>query len=223
MLWLPCRDGTRAPPAPALLPDKEELPSSVSVCALRGNGASLAPALPLARAETTIACGEVHVCTGKKKNQFSSAIPTPLAPIQPLAKACTPGKKWNQLRSATQALGPWPHPQPRQRLLSHVGEAQLLQGSCSSLLGHHPSPDRSSTAIEHRRSPGLHLALALVPSNPALPPTKAEADSTPQGKTVPMLTSDPVLPSKPLGACKLHRDTSTQGHPFKISISNCYT
>ena len=66
----------------------------------------------------------------------------------------------------------------------------------------------------------MHLALTLVPSGPALPPTKAVAASTLPGKTRPMPPSGPSLPSKPLGACRLHRDASTQGHTFKIRISD---
>lgn len=37
-----------------------------------------------------------------------------------------------------------------------------------------------------------------------------------------MLTSDSALPTKPLDTSRLHRDTPTQGHPFKFGISNFY-
>lgn len=35
-----------------------------------------------------------------------------------------------------------------------------------------------------------------------------------------MLTSDPTLPPKPRSTCRLHRDTSTQGQPFKTGKGN---
>ena len=75
---------------------------------------------------------------GKKKNKLSTFQPLwPWSSLWP--RFARQGKKWNQLRSAAQALGPaTSHPQPRQRLASRAGKAQLLQGSCSSFLG--PAP-----------------------------------------------------------------------------------
>lgn len=57
-----------------------------------------------------------------------------------------------------------------------------------------PAAIREMTVIEHRRSPGLHLAFPLASPTPALSPTKKVAASTPQGTVQYMLTSDTVLP-----------------------------
>ena len=135
--------------------------------------------------------------------------PTPPAPTQPLTKECTPGKKWNQHGSTA------PNPQAlamSKTKASHSRETHLSQGSYSSPLSHTPVPD--SDSIEHR-SPSSHLALALASPITALLPTKAAAARTSQGKTQAVLTSDSGLPPKPLGTWRLHRDTPTQGHPFK--------
>ena len=187
---------------------------AATVQALGGPGATLTPVLPLARTETTIACVQV----GRRR---TSSVPSnPTGPDPASGQGLHTREKWNQLRSAAQALGPaTSHPQPRQRLPSRVGKAQLLQGSCCSFVGPSPSADRSSTATEPRRKPGLHLNLTLV-SDPTLSPTKAVAASTLLGKTRTMPASGLVLPSKPLGVCGLHRDASIQGCPFKIRISN---
>ena len=53
------------------------------------------------------------------------------------------------------------------------------QGFCSSDLGPTPIPNRVVFATEQRRDPGSHLALALDPPSPDVPPTKEIAASTP--------------------------------------------
>lgn len=58
------------------------------------------------------------------------------------------------------------------------------------------------------------------PFESVVPTTKAVAASIPQEKINPTITSDPVLLLKPPGTCRLQRDVSTQGHPFKIGIGN---
>lgn len=119
-----------------------------------------------------------------------------------------------------QVLKPWPCIKPRWRLPAHPGETQLPQGSCSSPLAPNPHPNRAVIAIEHRRSPGLHLALVPAYPTPALPPKKAVAASTPWWKTQPMLTTDSTLPQKTLGIGILQSDAPTQGHNLNIGISN---
>lgn len=79
------------------------------------------------------------------------------------------------------------------------------------------------TATEPRRSPGAHPDQALALLTPALPPAKAVAASTSLGKAWPVLSSEPALPSKPLGTHRLNRDSSTQGHPFKNGTGNRFT
>ena len=74
---------------------------------------------------------------------------------------------------------------------------------------------------ERRRSPAWHLAQALAPLTPGLPPTKALAASTLQWKKQPVFTSDSSLPPKPKDTHRLHREVPTQGHTFKTWIGNC--
>ena len=80
------------------------------------------------------------------------------------------------------------------------------------------TPDREVSVIQHSRSPGLHLSLAVAPPSPVLPSTKAVATSTPVGKIYSMFISDPALPLKPLATCRLHRDTPIYGLTFKTNI-----
>lgn len=66
---------------------------------------------------------------------------------------------------------------------------------------------------------GAHLALALFPPSPTLPPTKVLAVCTLQ-EIWPMLTSYPALPQKLLGTWRLYRDICTQGHLIRTGEGN---
>lgn len=54
----------------------------------------------------------------------------------------------------------------------HGTSSNLTLSLCSSNLHPGPSPDRVVNAMDHRRSPGSHLALPLAPPSPALTLTK---------------------------------------------------
>lgn len=71
----------------------------------------------------------------------------------------------------------------------------------SSNLGHNPSPSTTVIASEQRASPWQYILWKMWL----------------------VFTSNPVLPPKPLGTCRLYRNTATQGHPFKTKIGNCFT
>ena len=64
----------------------------------------------------------------------------------------------------------------------------------------------------------------LWPLTLATSPTKAtwESPATP-GEDVTIFISDLVPSTKPQRICRLHRDTHTQRHPFKIRTGNCFT
>ena len=57
-----------------------------------------------------------------------------------------------------------------------------LRASAPGSQGLLPTPNRVVTIIEHRRSLGSHLALALSPPSPISPSTTMKADSIPWGK-----------------------------------------
>ena len=73
-----------------------------------------------------------------------------------------------------------------------------------------PHSDRVATAVEPGRSPSSHRALTST----LCIPLKA-ASSAPQEKMWSVLTSDPALPVKPLGTCRLielflHKDKTSR-------------
>lgn len=149
---------------------------------------------------------------GKRKSQLSTL--QPLGPDPASGQGLhTRGKSGSSSEAQPKPLGLPRHIPSRGRGRHHAQEMPSSSGLLLQLLGPSPAADRSSTATEPRRKPGLHLALTLVPSDPALPPTTAVAASPLPGKTRPMPAAGPGLPSKPRGACGLRRDASTQGTP----------
>ena len=123
------------------------------------------------------------LCTLERdQKQPSSVTPTPLIPTQPPTKVHSPGKKWHQHKTAA------PSPQASGMPLT---KAEIAITPRRNLTSWHPAPapqalvlfpNRAAMAIEHRRSPSLHLALALAPPTPGLPPINVVAANAPQGR-----------------------------------------
>ena len=93
---------------------------------------------------------------------------------------------------------------------------QKPKGSCSSPSGSQPTPDRAVIVTEHRRRPCWNLDVALAPPTPALLPTMVGVATTPRGKMQPMLTSDPALPTNPLGTADCTGTLSYKDTPLSL-------
>ena len=117
-------------------------------------------------------------------------------------------------RNGASSLLPLHHlPQPRQRPSSCWEKRIAPCILWLQVLDPWPHSDRVATAVEPGRSPSSHLAAT---SNLCIP--LKVASSIPQEKMWSVLTSDSVLPVKPLGTCRLiemflHKDkTSRPGY-----------
>ena len=96
------------------------------------------------------------------------------------------------------------------------------QSFCSSTLSPAPTPDRVVTVVEHRKSPGSHVALSLAPPSQTLQLAKVVAASTVQGKMQAVLTSDLALPPKTLGTqiAQGCSHTNTPSRLGKVTVSS---
>lgn len=94
--------------------------------------------------------------------------------------------------------------QAKGRPPSHTGDTQPSQGPSLTPQVPLPPPHKAANTISH------NLAPALAPLTPSLP--KWQLPTHPQEKMQCALTSDPGLPSKPLGTWRLQRDAPQRGH-----------
>ena len=147
------------------------------------------------RAETTWAGapGPVHTWERVWPSQWCGTNPSSLT--QPLTKAHTPGKKWNQHRSAAVSPRALPHNQKQPNSLKAPAPA--------------PQPPTGSwQPLNIEEAPACTwLWLEPLQLHPCLPPRQGLQHSL--GKTQHTLTSDLTLPSKPLVTGKLPRDASS--------------
>lgn len=137
--------------------------------------------------------------------------PTTLVPTQPVTKVYTWRKRWNPHRSA--ALGPegLATSQTKAEMLSYSGETQLHQGSCPSTL----ALKRSVMAIEQRRSPYLTDSGHGPFSSSSASHQGSSCQHTLE-KMQPMLTSDPALPTNPLGTADCTGTLSYKDTPLSL-------
>ena len=114
--------------------------------------------------------------------------PAPLVPVQlPSGARARRAHPWRELRQ----LGPEP------------------QGFCSGNLRPSPAFSVLVKVTKERGSLTSHLALTLATPFLVQPPTKMRAVSSPWSKTWLLFMSNPALPTKPPGTCRLHRDAPT--------------
>ena len=118
------------------------------------------------------------------------------------------GEKWSYLTFATPSSPP-----TKAEAIIMLGKRIAPCILWLQLLDPWPHSDRVATAVEPGRSPSSHLAAT---SNLCIP--LKVASRIPQEKMWSVLTSDSVLPVKPLGTCRLiemflHKDkTSRPGY-----------
>lgn len=183
--------------------------------------APVPPALSLLLANAE--ANTVNTFTHQSTSSSSSLVPFCFCPkrnpelthsvvhIQPLGPDSTSNQgtqtqKKNQLNRTAPKPEALAMLQPRQKLPSCWGEAQLSQGSCSSPSG--PLPNSTATTSIPRRNPSQ---LQFQPLQlPVLLSTKAVAAIIPWGKMQPLQTSDATHPPKLLGIHRLHRDILIQ-------------
>lgn len=167
------------------------------------------------------ACVSLHALR-REQTQLSSAVPNSSAMTQPLAKQAHQGESKISKKVQSQALSPDSPPQTK-------GEAAITcrrNPASSGPLQQALCPDpilESGDGTGQRRSPSLHLALALALQLHPLPSDPCGSCQSPGEKTWPVLMLDPALPPKLLGTHRHHRDAPTQGHTFKIRAGNCFT
>ena len=173
-------------------------------------------ALPLTRAEAASAsprCGthsrkgvrlapgqrrplpdQASLCTlSRRQGRLSDVAPTPLLPASRWPRCTYWGKSDLSTEMQLQALKP-------QHIPNQSRNCRNTWEKPNSLRAPAPAPwvlpcDKAIMSTEHRKNPGLYLALALALPTPALPPIKVVAASTLWGKMQPVFTSDPALPS----------------------------
>lgn len=143
--------------------------------------APVPPALSLLLANAE--ANTVNTFTHQSTSSSSSLVPFCFCPkrnpelthsvvhIQPLGPDSTSNQgtqtqKKNQLNRTAPKPEALAMLQPRQKLPSCWGEAQLSQGSCSSPSG--PLPNSTATTSIPRRNPSQLLTLVLAPSTPSL-------------------------------------------------------
>ena len=173
------------------------------------------PSLPLTRAEVAISswCVRVHTLEGAKRaagwrrhcgfkslctlterawGQLSDAAPVSLDLTQPLTTVCTWKRKWKEYGSAAPS--------------SLALVTSQIKAEAAITLRRNPTPlelllqnlgPHGDIHTEHRRSTGLHPALAATSLTPVLPPTVTVATSMSWGKILLVPALAPALSPKP--------------------------